>query len=187
MSIACLGWGSLIWEPRALARNGVAAGLVADGGSWRADGPRLPVELARESEIEGQRFVSWVITPGVESSQTLWTTLDLDERAAVRVLAEREGVSVSEIGTWPGALTSDVDDAIATWARANDIARVIWTASAPQWRGERRAPAELELIEFLDGLVREGAAGHAETYVRNTPPQIASSYRRAIARRFGWT
>ena len=37
--IACIGWGSLIWDRR---------NLDVDG-HWRADGPTLPVEFARQS------------------------------------------------------------------------------------------------------------------------------------------
>jgi hypothetical protein len=37
--IACIGWGSLIWDMR---------NLNVDG-NWHADGPLLPIEFARQS------------------------------------------------------------------------------------------------------------------------------------------
>ena len=37
LRIACLGWGSLLWDPRSLPM----------AGPFRDDGPRLPIEFSR--------------------------------------------------------------------------------------------------------------------------------------------
>lgn len=49
--IACIGWGSLIWDRRNLDVDGV----------WRVDGPMLPVEFARQS---GDGRVTLVLEQG---------------------------------------------------------------------------------------------------------------------------
>jgi len=39
VTIACLGWGSLIWSPRTLPVSG----------DWHTDGPHLPIEFSRQA------------------------------------------------------------------------------------------------------------------------------------------
>jgi hypothetical protein len=205
LSIACVGFGSLIWKPAhhadgPLASVGVDAGLVADGGSWRTDGPELPFELAREAAGPGpdRRYVAWVITPDRPRSAALWAPLvappDLGgdrDRAiafAVDALGKREGAAPPGIGRWPESLADHAESAtIARWATARGIDVVVWTALTPKWRGEDRAPTEAEVVTMLRGLVDEGVAYEAEEYVRKTPPQTASPYRAAIERALGWT
>ena len=49
--IACIAWGSLVWDPRELPVTAV----------WRRDGPALPIEFARCSV---DRRITLVIDPG---------------------------------------------------------------------------------------------------------------------------
>lgn len=100
-------------------------------------------------------------------------------------LAEREGLSHHEIGSWPS--DAAIDPAIGAWAAARGIAGVVWTAQSPSWLGHDRAPEPMEALEFLASLIEAGAADHAVRYVRKTPPQTKSPLRTAIEQSFGWT
>ncbi len=75
--IVCLGWGSLIWDPRALPWRG----------DWRRGGPRLPIEFAREA-ADGR--VTLVVTDGAPLVHVLWIELDVSSlEEAMRALAVR--------------------------------------------------------------------------------------------------
>jgi hypothetical protein len=205
LSIACLGWGSLIWKPanRAgapLERQGIRPGISADGGSWNVDGPMLPLELARNATSEdGAPYSSWVITPGSPDSPAMWAWLDLSPdvgddvdralRFAAQALATREGAALSCIGRWhrlSDPMSYAAGEAIAAWAIAHHVDGVVWTALTPRWFDAERAPTRDELLGLLRKLVAEGRAGHAEEYVRRTPAQTRSPYRAEIEAELGW-
>ena len=63
--IACLGWGSLCWQPEELKTLG----------GWRNDGPNLPLEFTRASD-EGKGRLTLVITADVPEVGVLWTFLE---------------------------------------------------------------------------------------------------------------
>jgi hypothetical protein len=89
--ICCLGWGSLIWDPRNLALRSPAV--------WREDGPMLPIEFARKSS-DGR--ITLVLSTAGPAVPVLWAEMDVATLAQARDnLAEREGCSVSAIGCWP--------------------------------------------------------------------------------------
>jgi hypothetical protein len=79
MLIACLGWGSLVWDPRELpVRRG-----------WFADGPLLPIELARKSSGDRVTFVLLDKAPLIRSLWALMSVFDLN--SAKDALADRGG------------------------------------------------------------------------------------------------
>jgi hypothetical protein len=80
MKIACLEWGSLVWDPRSLHVRS----------EWFADGPLLPIEFARESK---DKRVTLVITPGSPPLRSLWALSSLDSVDAAKAdLALREEI-----------------------------------------------------------------------------------------------
>ena len=60
--IACLGWGSLIWDPRDLLNDG----------QWCSNSPFLPIEYTRQS-ADGR--LTLVISPEFQSVPVLWSMM----------------------------------------------------------------------------------------------------------------
>jgi len=88
MKIACLGWGSLIWNPGSL--------LIRR--EWFNDGPLLPIEYSR---ISNDGRLTLVITENVKPIRTLWALMATEDLAeAKKSLKEREGCKYeSDIGS----------------------------------------------------------------------------------------
>lgn len=180
MKIACLGWGSLVWDPADLP---IVAG-------WRPDGPALPVEFTRQSR-DGR--MTLVITDGATPLTVLWSELKArspDE--ARKVLGAREGVPKanipSSIGLWESeASTADAAaSVIADWAVAAKLDGVVWTALPPKFGDITITPSADQVIAYLACLQGEPRR-RAEEYVRRAPSQIATAYRQRIKSALGWT
>lgn len=178
MTLVCLGWGSLIWCQRALP--------VA--GAWRPDGPELPVEFARESK---DKRITLVICDGDPAVRTLWAALDVTTLAGAKnALAVRKGIGDDNIrhniGFWSSDARSkgSAADVVAAWAAGRNLDGIVWTALKPRMGGVQHMPAMDEVIDHLRSLT--GAERDlAEEYVRLSPRQIATPYRRTIEETLG--
>lgn len=179
MQIACLGWGSLIWDPRSLPIRSI----------WFGDGPLLPIEFARQSS--GDR-ITLVIARVPDRVRSLWTLLASPNlNSAKKALAEREGVSSNierDIAFWTSKRKSDHPEVevIGEWASRTRLDGVVWTALEPGLSKKRGSvPNEAAVLRFLRSLPpnRQRAA---EEYIRNAPPQIDTPYRRRIEKELGW-
>ena len=179
--IACLGWGSLVWDPRELPVEG----------QWHPDGPQFPIEFTRVST--GGRL-TMVVTNGAPPVTILWSNLSvrsLDH--GIEALAEREGILPEgiphSVGVWSAVRSSRHAEAaiVGEWVRARGLAGVVWTALKPGFKHSRGMPLTcqqaLDHLRNLAGTDRE----HAEEYVRRAPAQVRTPYRIAIEREFGWT
>jgi hypothetical protein len=175
MTIVCLGWGSLIWEPKGLP--------IA--GAWQSDGPELPIEFVRQSE-NGR--LTLVIDDDAKPLRTLWasmTPVTLDEAAAA--LRLREGANEKYIGRWPSSdQTFLLQQIIADWARQRDIEGVVWTALPPKFqRTSHRKPSVDEAVAYLNSLSGDQRK-EAERYIRCAPQQIRTAYRERFESELGW-
>ena len=125
--IACIGWGSLVWDPLPLQCKG----------GWQPDGPILPLEFARTS-LDGR--LTLVLTAGAVPISSLWTELDYASAGeAKEALMLRENSKFpAVVGTWPGPPPRHAvgADAIAAWAAKRGMDAVLWTALGPKFGGQ---------------------------------------------------
>jgi hypothetical protein len=179
--IACLGWGSLVWDPRELPVRR----------KWFEDGPLLPLEFARQSS--DQRLTLAIVPTLKTKVRGLWALFSVDSLPeAHEALRKRERVPENNkdthIKVWPGEDERDpIPAEIASWARSLRLSGVVWTALPPRFNGENRAPTEVEAVDYLRTLVQENRAGNAEHYIRMAPQQVDTPYRRRFEAEFGWT
>jgi hypothetical protein len=179
MKIACLGWGSLVWDPR---------GLPIEG-QWLEDGPLAPVELLRQSD-DGR--ITLVIEPSAMPITLLWANMgSIDLRQAKQALGEREGIPLSlrdsRIGQWQrgGVATDSIQD-LPAWAEERNLGAVIWTALGPKFDGRVAKPSLEQVVGYLRGLSGKKRS-RAKEYIRCAPRQIDTEYRRGIEASLGWS
>lgn len=184
MKIACLGWGSLIWRPENL--------LIQD--QWFQDGPLLPIEFVRQSK-NGR--LTLVINEISKPIQTLWALMATDDLTIAKtslLKREREGIPNEKLPTWIGAITTveDTDDQIKliiqNWAKNIELDAVIWTNLPPKFNCiEGRIPSLEEAISYLQSITDNKTKELAKEYIRRTPKQIDTEYRREFEKLLGWT
>lgn len=174
--IACLAWGSLVWNPEELSK------YLSCG--WQPDGPWLPVEFARVSR-NGR--LTLVIEEQSAPVQVLWAEMRIRTlAAAVEALRLREGCAASAVGVYPGSENRPGYRGIADWAGTMGFDHVIWTALGPKFSGGDSAPANAHAaVEYLRSLPPH-VSRLAEEYVRRAPKQIRTAFREVIERELQW-
>ena len=175
-NIACLGWGSLVWDPRDLPVRG----------PWLDDGPLVRVEFARESN-DGR--VTLVLDPSVRPVRSLWALMDAEDvEAARRHLGRREQIPERRwpdlIGAWPED-SSPCILGLEEWARARKLDAVVWTALGANF-DEKCKSLEDQVLSHLR-LLFESKRDEAERYIRRAPRQIDTRVRRRIEAELKWS
>lgn len=181
MRIACLGWGSLVWDADGLPLRGWPR-------PWHQDGPSLSVEFARKSK-DGR--ITLVITGEEEGVPVLWAELDAESGSQARqALCDRERTTLSKIGlieVGDGGQRDVMGSRIEAWAATRDFGAAVWTALGPTFETPNGMPTEEVLVSYLKTLSGD-ARFLAERYIRQTPKQIVTPYRKVIEadRELGW-
>lgn len=181
MRIAILGWGSLIWDPGDLPREG----------SWEQGGPRLPIEFSRISS-DGRLTVVIDPTHGepVPTLFALSPRADLED--AICDLRAREGTTARNIGfvdvkyaTERCTVYPNAAAVIRDWARANGFDGVVWTDLPTNFQDEIRMAFSVENAQkYLNGLPKS-VARRARKYIQNAPAEVDTPLRRKL-RQSGW-
>jgi hypothetical protein len=179
MRIACLAWGSLLWK----------SGPLKLASGWKAGGPALPLEFARDSDDSDELAI--VLREGAPLMPTYFAILDTHDMAAARaMLAAREKIHPGHpewVGSIPAIDGATTDERIAAWLAEQDFDGVVWTALPPKFANvEGQAPSPDEAVAFLSGLCGTTRA-NAEDYVRRVPADICTAYRIRFEQDLGWT
>ena len=212
--IACLGWGSLVWDLDGLPVEKLGGDVpvplwtrCAEGevGDWKPDGPTVTVEFVRQSQ-NGR--LTLALYAAAEPVPSLWARMTVDTmKAAVEALATREGSKSNgkrkplskperDIGCWSRGQADPKDiPGLGVWAIGQDIEHVIWTALGPKFCNLPVAPTEDQAVAYLRKLSKKAEDedtdkakekyADAKKYVRQTPQQIDTAYRRCIVRCLG--
>jgi hypothetical protein len=180
MLIACLGWGSLVWDPRELCVRG----------DWFKDGPFLPIEFARQSS--GGRITLVLVPAGFSLVRALWKPISVENLLSARkMLGKRECPDLAKPETcvdyWPhGSQNRYVARRVGQWARALQIDAVVWTNLPPRFGGKDKTILSVgEVVTYLGGLRGENRR-RAKRYIQMAPKQIDTDYRRAIESKLKW-
>lgn len=178
-----------MWDPRTLRNER----------RWRSDGPWLPIEFARTSNLNAgndkRPYLSLVLHPNAGLIRTYWDMSMLtDSDEARRDLRKRERCNLSDIAslprhgqTWSSAAPS-LEGRIQQWldSKENDVDAVIWTNLDWKFLGATRFTVE-EGMRWLRGLREARRDDTAQEYIRRAPSQTDTCLRRQVREEFGWS
>ncbi len=177
MKIACLGWGSLIWNPKNL--------LIQN--KWFEDGPILRVEFTRQSD-DGR--MTLIIDNEAKPVRTLWALMTTDNlKASVESLKKRESIKKDDLIHFIEVTDETADETkqtIIDWLKYQNLDAAIWTGLSLNKGIQKERPDIESVIRHLREL-EHNARKVAEEYIRKAPKQIDTEYRRRIESEFGWT
>ena len=175
MRIVILGWGSLIWDPRDLPREG----------TWQLNGPLLPIEFSRVSN-DGRLTLAIDEKHGETVSSRYVLSPRTDVEDATNDLRLREGTTARNIGFVLSADDSfrcraeSVKDLIRNWGRQSGFDAVVWTDLAPNFEEETGKAFSIDAAESYLRQMPKSAADRAKKYIANAPPEVNTPLRRRL-------
>jgi len=175
MKIAIIGWGSLIWDPRDLPREGI----------WQTGGPKLPIEFSRISkDCRLTLVIDFTNEKYVPTRYVLTPRVDIND--AINDLRAREGTSKKNIGFVD--LRNNREESgdncpkkaceiIKQWCRKNNFDGAVWTALPSNFREEIEKEFSIDAaIDYLKDLPKS-ARKNALRYIRNAPEEVMTPLR----------
>lgn len=181
MRIATLGWGSLIWDPRGLPREGV----------WQTGGPVFPIEFSR---ISTDSRLTLVIDPtnGVPVATRYVQSPRADLAEALSDLREREGTLTTRIAfvdpsnnTHRCEVHPPLLAVVRAWSAEHGFDAVVWTDLSSNFQDETGQPFSAERAEAYLSQLPNSAVDPARRYISNAPPEVDTPLRRRL-RETGW-
>lgn len=177
MKIACIGWGSLVWRPENLKIQN----------KWFEDGPLLPIEFTRISDNDR---VTLIIDRESSPIRTLWALMSVGELSeAIESLRIRENIQRESLIHHVLASENNSDDIksiIIEWLRYKQLDAAIWTGLSYSKKTNQERPSIEEILHHLT-TIDHNSRKNAEEYIRKTPRQVDTAYRRIIELHYGWT
>ncbi len=181
MTIAILGWGSLIPCP----------GDLSVRGGWQTDGPILRIEFSRKS-ADGRLTLVIDTERGSEVTTQYAESTAPDLSVAVENLRHREGTVARNIGVCArraGETRSqkhpEVLPSITEWLTRSRFDAVIWTDLESNFAlGRDRAELLDEAFSYLESLSTT-CKTNARHYINTAPLQTQTELRRHLQSK-GW-
>ena len=180
MKIVILGWGSLIWNPGDLPREG----------TWQTDGPTIAVEFSRVS-----RDCRLTLVIDRAAGADVVTRYILSPRAmladAVDDLMKREGTTRANIGfvdlkndqnsNQKFSTQPDVFAPVREWCALRGYDAAVWTALPSNFKQETGSDFSVDsAIAYLNGLP-QSARSVAFHYIDSAPEKVITPLRRKRA------
>jgi hypothetical protein len=176
MKIACIGWGSLVWNP---------GNLLVENKEWFFDGPLLPIEFVR---ISSDKRVTLVIDEISSPISTLWNIMDTEDlQKAFNSLLEREGTIARRIHTidCTSKPETKIQKIVQEWLKTKNLDKAIWTGLYLNANTQNARPTISEIIKHLKSLDKHELQ-KAKEYILRAPKQINTKYRKLIVSEFKW-